>query len=318
MLISSAIQSFIRYQDLLDRSRETISGYSAELRYFSAFIAGKYDAARKVSAITLSDIENYLLAQKNRGLSSATRNRSCYILRSFFNYCVKKDFAPKNLAALLEPVKVLSAERATLTEAELELLAAAIRQPDVRTVVQTLFYTGGRISEILNLKLAHVDLSRRVIHIFAGKGKKNRDIPICDPLANILDYYLKKLRNSSSSRFFALERTGQVSVSYVNSLLRRAADEIGLGKTVSAHVLRHSFGTILLARGASVVSIQKLLGHANLAVTSRYLHPDKSELTETVGLFNRGSTPPEREMEHGAFEAALYDFLVSYSRCAEM
>ncbi|NLC25244.1 MAG: tyrosine-type recombinase/integrase, partial [Fastidiosipila sp.] len=83
-------------------------------------------------------------------------------------------------------------------------------------------------------------------------------------------------------------------------------------------VLRHSFGTILLARGASVVSIQKLLGHANLSVTSRYLHPDKSELTGAVSLFNSDPALSERKIEHSAFEAALFNFLVSYSQRAEL
>ena len=138
----------------------------------------------------------------------------------------------KNIAALLEPVKVKQKERDFLTEDEFEALADAIKHPVVKTVVQTLFYTGGRISEITSLKLDEVDLKERVIHIIEGKGGKDRDIPINDKLYKILQNYIENIREADSDRFFALERTGKVSPTYVNRLINEAVDEIGLEKEV--------------------------------------------------------------------------------------
>ncbi len=269
---------------LIDRSKETIIGYEKELRYFDDFLSVKHNCPMYVGDIVLEDIEDYLLDQKKRGISTASRNRAVYILRSFYNYCVKKDIVDKNIAALVEPVKIKQKERDFLTEDEFEALAAAIKQPVIKAVVDTMFYTGGRVTEIIELELEDVDLDNRVIHIIEGKGGKDRDIPISDKLYDILENYLDNIRYSDSNRFFALEKTGKVSNSYINRLLKEAADEIGLEKEVSAHVLRHSFGTNLLEKGASVVSIQKLLGHASLSVTTRYLHQDMSKLSDAVNL----------------------------------
>ncbi len=284
MLLNQGIQDFVKYMKLIDRSKETITGYEKELIYFNNFLSVKHNCPMYINDIKLSDIEDYLLDQKKRGIASASRSRSVYILRSFYNYCTKKDIADKNIAALLEPVKVKQKERDFLTEDEFEALVGGIKQPVVKTVVQTLFYTGGRISEITDLKLDEVDLEDRVIHIIEGKGGKDRDIPINDKLYKILNNYIKNIREADSDRFFALEKTGKVSPAYINRLIKEAVDKIGLEKDVSAHVLRHSFGTNLLEKGASVVSIQKLLGHASLAVTTRYLHQDMSKLSDAVNL----------------------------------
>lgn len=284
MLLSRGVEEFTTYMQLIDRSRQTIIGYEKELTYFDNFLSTKYNCPIYINDIQLKDIEDYFLDQKIRNIASSSRNRSAYILRSFYNYCVKKDIVRKNIAALIEPVKVKQKERNFLTEEEFNMLIKAIRQPVVKTVVQTMFYTGGRISEIIHLKLEDVDFEKRIIHIIGGKGKKDRDIPINDKLYTILQNYLENIRESDSNRFFALERTGKVSTTYVNRLIKESAHEIGLEKDVSAHVLRHSFGTNLLEKGASVVSIQKLLGHTSLAVTTRYLHQDMNRLSDAVNL----------------------------------
>ena len=284
MLLKQGIKDFTRYMKLIDRSGQTIRGYEKELTYFDNFLSVKHNCPMYVDDIKLTDIEDYLLDQKKRKIATASRSRSVYILRSFYNYCTKKDIVHKNLAALIEPVKVKQKERDFLTEAEFEELIEAITKPVIKTVVLTLFYTGGRISEILDLQLEDVDLENRVLHIIEGKGGKDRDIPINGKLYEILTDYLENIRDAESNRFFALKKTGRVSTSYVNRLINDAANTIGLEKKVSAHVLRHSFGTNLLEKGASVVSIQKLLGHANLAVTTRYLHQDMTKLSDAVNL----------------------------------
>lgn len=141
--------------------------------------------------------------------SIAFKWRDIYILRSFYNYCCKKDICSKNLPSRIEPVKVKEKERDFITEEEFEELVNAIRKPVLQAAAQTMFYTGGRISEILNLKLEDVDLENRVIHIIAGKGNKDRDIPINDKLYKILKNYLENIRYTEveSDRFFATEKT---------------------------------------------------------------------------------------------------------------
>lgn len=286
MLLNQAIKGFTKYLKVIDRSPETITGYEKELSFFNNFLSIKHNCPVYLEDITLEDIEDYLLDQKKRKMASSSRSRSLYIIRSFYSYCVKKDIFTKNIATLVEPVKVAQKERTYITEEEFEELTTTIKQPVIRTVVQTMFYTGGRMAEMINLKLQDVDLESNILHIIEGKGKKSRDVPINYKLHVILKHYLATIRNPelSSNRFFAIDRTGKVSDSYINRLIYEAVEELGWEKNISAHVLRHSFGTNLLEKGASVVSIQKLLGHSNLAVTSRYLHQDMNKLSDTVNL----------------------------------
>jgi integrase/recombinase XerD len=284
MLLNQAIKGFTTYMQLIDRSQETIRGYAIELKDFSSFVTVKHNCPVYVEDIVLQDLEDYLLNEKERGAASASRSRSLYILRSFYNYCCKKDLCTKNIASLLEPVKIKQKEREFITEDEFEELIAAIDQPVIRTVVQAMFYTGGRISEMIHLTLEDVDLENKMLHIIDGKGGKDRDVPINDKLHQILTHYLEHIRDAHSNRFFALTRTGKVSASYINHCIHTAVEELGWDKDISAHVLRHSFGSNLLEKGASVVSIQKLLGHSSLRVTSRYLHQDTDKLTEAVNL----------------------------------
>jgi len=286
MLLNDAIKSYVRYMEMIDRSEETIRGYEKELRGFNNFLNVKHNCPVYIGDVSLEDMEDFLLQQKEKGRASSSRSRSLYILRSFYNYCCKKDICTKNLATHLEPVKVTQKERDYITEEELKELAETITQPVVRTVVQAMYYAGGRISEIINLQLEDVDLNDKVLHIIEGKGKKSRKVPISDKLCDILAHYLKHIRPQgiSSDRFFAIERTGKVSATYINRCIQEAVCELGWDKEISAHILRHSFGTNLLEKGADVVSIQKLLGHASLRTTSRYLHRDMKKLNQAVNL----------------------------------
>ena len=284
MLLKQAIMSFLNHMDFIDRSQETIRGYALELKTFCNFVTVKYNCPVYMEDIVLQDLEDYMRYEKERGIASSSRSRALYIIKSFYSYCCKQDLCPKNLADLLEPVKVKQKERAFITEAEFNDLVNAIEHPVIRTVVQTMFYTGGRMSEMVHLKLKHVDFQTRILHIIDGKGRKDRRIPICDKLYDILTHYLSDLRESDSPLFFATVSTGKVSSTYINRCLHEAVGKLGWEKDISAHVLRHSFGTNLLEKGASVVSIQKLLGHSNLAVTSRYLHQDMNTLNAVVNL----------------------------------
>lgn len=286
MLLTQAIDSFRDYLKMIDRSQSTQDCYTQELGKFNDYLQIKHNGPVYLEDILLQDLEDFMLYEKERGRASASRSSSLYILRSFYNYACKKELCKKNLAVLLEPVKVKQKERDYLTEEEFEELVKAIDQPIARTIVQTMFYTGGRITEMVKLKVEDVDLNNNVLHIIAGKGNKYRDIPISLKLHKILVNYLKHIRRPEveTDRFFTTVSTGKISNNYVNECIRNAVSKLGWEKDVSAHVLRHSFSSHLLAKGASVVSIQKLLGHSSLAVTTRYLHQDKDTLLEAVNL----------------------------------
>ena len=286
MLLNQAIESFIDYLEMIDRSKSTQNDYRYSLSKFNEFLQNKHNGPVYVEDIVLQDLEDFLMHEKERGMASASRSSMLYTIKSFYNYMCKKDLCDKNLALLLEPIKVKQKERDYLTEEEFEELINAITSPLIRAVIQTMFYTGGRITEITNLKLEDVDLENNILHIIGGKGNKDRDIPISLKLHKILTNYLKNVRRPEvkTDRFFTTNKTGRVSNNYVNGCIRNAVIKLDWDKKISAHNLRHSFSSNLLEKGASVVSIQKLLGHSNLAVTTRYLHQDKSVLKDAVNL----------------------------------
>ena len=139
MLLNQAVKSFSKHMDLIDRSTETIRGYELELKYFNNFLTIKHNCPVYVEDIILQDLEDYLLHEKKRGRASSSRSRSLYILKSFYSYCCKKDICQKNVAGLLEPVKVHQKERDFITEEEFEQLASTIKHQVIKTVIQTMF-----------------------------------------------------------------------------------------------------------------------------------------------------------------------------------
>lgn len=286
MLYQNILEDFIKHLEITDKSEQTITGYKKELNYFNNFLVNKYNCPIYLSDISLEDIEDYLQYKKINNHAACSRNRALYILRSFYKYSIKRNLCKSNLANLIEPVKVKQKERNFLTEEEFQRLITAIDKPVIKTLVQTMYYTGGRISEIINLKIKDVDLENKIIYIIDGKGGKDRKIPINNKLLKILKNYKNNIRvvDKYSNNFFANKRSGLVSSSYVNKIIKEASITSNINKKISAHTLRHSFGTNLLNKGASLVSIQKLLGHSNLSVTSIYLHQDINTLDNTINL----------------------------------
>lgn len=185
----------------------------------------------------------------------------------------------------MENIKFQQKERNYLTYEEVMELIEAIDHPLIKYIVETLFYTGMRVSECLNLKLEDVDISNNVIHVIEGKGGKNRDIPISKKLNERLTDYLCSYRcNIESDYFFSTQVSGSVTPRYVNYVISNTVKKLGWNKKVSAHTLRHSFASNLVKHNVSLVKIQKLLGHSNLKVTSIYTHSSIDELKDAVNL----------------------------------
>lgn len=285
MLLSEVVKEFLYYLTITNKSEETIKAYNFDLTYFSRFLEEKYNCPLYINEIKSVDIEDYLFYLKKRKLATSSRSRNLYTLRSFWNYAYKNKLCEWNIAMAVEPIKVQSKERTFLSTEEVHTLIDAIHHPLLKTVVQTLFYTGMRISECLNLEIKDVDLENKVIHIINGKGAKDRNIPINKNLVCILKHYLKTYRSSINGEyFFATEKSGHLSAPYVNRVLNDTVKELGWKKHVSAHILRHSFASNLIKNGVNLVYVQKLLGHSNLKVTSIYTHASIEDLDNSVNL----------------------------------
>jgi integrase/recombinase XerD len=298
MLFTNATKMFISHLESIDRSSETIRGYTKELERFTKFLFQLKGSGPELSAANINDIELFLIRQKQRNLAPASRNHSIYILKSFYNYCQKYNLISHNPAQNLEPINQKTSPRIFLSECEVSQLIKHISHPVIKPLAWTMYYTGARASEALNLKLDEVDLENNLIHIVNGKGNKDRVVPICQNLKQILNTYLSKHRfppkNKTSNRFFLTQKTGKVSLNYLNKNIHDACSALGLSNKISSHTLRHSFASNLLAKGVSLVTIQKLLGHSNLKVTSLYLHQNLNDLSQAVEKLGKSKLSPTK------------------------
>lgn len=286
MLLLNSVRNFIHYLSSLERSQETTRGYENDLTLFSKFLEKKYNCSPYLEEVTATDIEDYLLwLKEERDYAPASRSRNLYTLRSFFAYAYKKELIPRNITLSVENIKVQRKERTFLSEEEVEQLVGVIEHDLIRLVIQVLYLTGLRISECLNLTQSTVDLERMVIHVVAGKGNKDRLIPISNKLLPLLQHYTEYERpNTESDLFFCTKKTGKLSDVYVNRILADAVKKLGWKKKVTAHILRHSFASQLVKKDVNLVQIQKLLGHSSLAVTSIYTHSNLDQLSEAVNV----------------------------------
>lgn len=285
-MLKDLIESFIVYLRITNKSNETIIGYRKELTYFLNFVQDSLNCRVYINDITIELLEAYLVYIKEvKQCQPATINRAVHVLKSFYNYLVKRDLCTRNIASMLEPVKLQHKERGFITESEFKRLSNQINNRLVHTVIVTLYYTGLRINECLTLELKDVDMSHNLIHVIAGKGNKDRSIPINNKLYEVLNEYIKTIRpDVDSTRFFASERSGKISREYINKELKKATLKADISKNITCHILRHSFATNLVAKNVNIVHVQKLLGHSSLNVTSIYTHTSIPELYKSVNM----------------------------------
>ncbi|MGG0937276.1 tyrosine-type recombinase/integrase [Brevibacillus centrosporus] len=284
MLLMQVIHMFLHYLSSIERSKETTTGYEKDLTQFSKFLEKKYNCTPYLEEITATDLESFLLwLKEKRNYAPASRARNLYTLRSFFAYAYKKELVARNVALSVENIKLQQKERVYLSETEVQQLVGAIDHDLIQLVVLVLYLTGLRISECLSLTTDTVDLDQRVIYVVAGKGNKDRLIPISDKLLPLLQHYLEHERpDTDSDLFFCTKKTGKLSDVYVNRVLADAVKKLGWKKKVTAHILRHSFASQLVKKDVNLVQIQKLLGHSSLKVTSIYTHSNLEQLSEAV------------------------------------
>lgn len=270
------------------KAQGTRDGYLIDLSQFMDFLEGKYDGQIETSDVSRQDIEDFLTYLKTcHHLAPASICRKLAALKSFFTYATDHGLTAVNPAGSVRSPKRPQGLPAYLTEKEVERLAASARSNTVRAVIWTLYYSGMRVGEAVNLRLEDVDFATNLITIRKGKGGKDRVIPLNTKLKRILRDYLEHTRAKMSGRhtsaFFAT-RSGKISAQYIASSISRAAREAGLMKKASPHTLRHSFATALYQKGVGLREIAALLGHASLQTTVIYTHLSPWQLSQAVEL----------------------------------
>jgi integrase/recombinase XerD len=284
MKFIEAVEMFEKYQVTLERSENTIHSYHNDLYHFMNYLLEQFNCAPYLEDITSQDIEDYLYYLKEeKGYKASSRKRKLASLKSFYNFCHKKQLCTFNAAAEVDRIKSEQKERTYLTEEEIQQIVDAVNHRLIRLVLQTLYYTGLRISECVHLTLSDVDFDKNVIRVLEGKGRKDRIIPMNQKLkALLLDYKENWRPEKGTENFFCTSASGGLNRMYVNKIIQQTLQDLGWDKRITAHTFRHSFASNLVKKKVNIVQIQKLLGHSSLVTTSVYTHSNLEELANAV------------------------------------
>jgi len=304
MLLSKAKTDFLEYLEIeQNRSQKTIRNYDHYLTRLIDF-AGEI----KVSEIDPELIRKWRLWLNRLGtntsdeLQATTQNYHLIALRSFLKYCAKRDI-PALTADKIELARTTRKQVTFLTPEEVERLVQEIDIATLpglrdRAILELLFSSGLRVSELVGLDREHINLKRREFMV-RGKGQKDRPIFISPQAADWIQKYLDARTDTTNPLFIRFAGNKQVDLSgnyhrltarSIQRMVSRYARLAGITKHVSPHTLRHSFATDLLMNGADLRSVQALLGHSNIATTQIYTHVTDPHLKEVHRKFHRHSS----------------------------
>jgi integrase/recombinase XerD len=251
-------------------SRNTISSYRTDLEQLAR--------RKKLLEVGEADLFGFLASRRGRASSMA---RLVSSLKRFYRYCVRERRIAADPTLKLDPPKRAPRFPSTLSEPDVEALLAA---PDVstalglrdRAMLETLYATGLRVSELVRLKTFEVNLDAGVLRVM-GKGSKERLVPLGEEAVEWIARYLKARNGAADALFLTARRAGMTRQAFWHLIRRHGARAIP-GKKLSPHVLRHAFATHLINHGADLRVVQLLLGHADISTTQIYTHVARERL----------------------------------------
>lgn len=284
---------FLLFLQTNNYSQETIYNYERDLKVFENFLAEIKKDFAKVDKSALLNYKAHLTsrdrktATKARGhetLNSYSINRMLSSLRSYLRYLIDMDYA---VPISPDAVKLIKNIRKHPRVAEFAELVKLIEAPSHleknkfvaarnRAMLETLFSTGMRISELINLKKAQIDKTGKIF--IMGKGKKERFVYLTPRAQKIIENYFATRRDPSPFAFIPYRgrnnqnKAKRISPNYLQQKIKKYREILGINVPVSAHSLRHGFATYLAESGANPAAIQILLGHESLDTTTRYVH----------------------------------------------
>jgi len=268
-------------------SRNTLASYRLDLAQFAGWLDGKKN--KTLLAAEHADLLAYL-AYRVAGKAKATStSRLLSSLKRFYQYELRQGKITADPTLNIDSPKLPRGLPKTLTEQDVEKLLAA---PDVndplglrdRTMLETLYASGLRVSELVTMKVAQVSQDMGVVRI-VGKGAKERLVPLGEEALDWLKRYLKQARpqilgQRAADAMFVTSRGGAMTRQSFWHLLKRYSVQAGLAKPISPHTLRHAFATHLLNHGADLRVVQLLLGHSDISTTQIYTHVARERLKQ--------------------------------------
>lgn len=272
-------------------SENTINSYGIDLKLFLEYL--RENEIPSFKQVNKEVIVNYMQSEKNNNKANSSILRSVSSLRKFFQYLAQEKIIEKDPMLLIDTPKKKQHLPQVLTKEEVEKLLRSPNNGQVlglrdRAMLELMYATGLRISEIINLKLEDLHLTMGTLQTL-GKGHKERIVPVGDEAIKWVNRYLeearpKLLKQKRSNYLFLNFHGNNLTRQGVWKNLKAEVRKAGIQKNITPHTLRHSFATHILENGADLRIVQELLGHADISTTQIYTHLSNKQLAD---IYNR-------------------------------
>ena len=267
-------------------STNTLAAYRADLTALARWLA---ESGITIVKTTRADLQGFIAYRVHAGARPRSTARQLSSFRRFFRYLVREGLAIEDPTAQIAMPKIGRSLPKSLTEEEVEsLLSAPVVNDPLghrdRTMLELLYATGLRVSELVNLRTAHVNLNQGVIRIL-GKGNRERLIPLGEEAVRWINDFTRGARaeillERQTDYLFPTRRGDRMTRQAFWHIIKRYARKAGVAKELSPHTLRHAFATHLLNHGADLRVVQMLLGHSDLSTTQIYTHVARERMKE--------------------------------------
>ena len=249
---------------------------------------------KNVEDISIDDLSNFVIFLSLNGLKTTSIRRKLSTIKSFYSFLEEENLASNIVDKDVSVHKIAKNLPKFLTKNEIQKLLNATKKGDedvfAYAVLNLLFSSGIRVSELVNLKLKNFKIEEKLLMV-TGKGIKDRYVPLRDEAIYAINDYLKKVRNLIprpliDKEILFLNKNGRkYNRNSIYYLVRKYASIANIQKEISPHVLRHTFATVLINNGASVRHVQEMLGHKNVSTTEIYTHVDTNRILSTYDLY---------------------------------
>lgn len=292
MAINNILMDYLHYLKVeRGLSENTINSYGIDLKLFLEYL--RENEIPSFKQVNKEVIVNYMQSEKNNNKANSSILRSVSSLQKFFQYLAQEKIIEKDPMLLIDTPKKKQHLPQVLTKEEVEKLLHSPNTGQVlglrdRAMLELMYATGLRISEIINLKLEDLHLTMGTLQTL-GKGHKERIVPVGDEAIKWVNRYLeearpKLLKQKRSNYLFLNFHGNNLTRQGVWKNLKAEVRKAGIQKNITPHTLRHSFATHILENGADLRIVQELLGHADISTTQIYTHLSNKQLTD---IYNR-------------------------------
>jgi len=271
-------------------SEHTINAYISDLYKLSNYFT-YHDMVVSPGDVTSDQLQQFIQWINDLGLSARSQARIVSGIKNFFRYMALEEVIDKNPAVLIKSPRIKRELPEVLSVEEIDLILSSIdlSYPEGRrnkAMLEILYSCGLRVSELINLRLSHIDKSKGFIRII-GKGDKERLVPISKKALQEIDFYLPDrnalpIDTTNKDIVFLNNRGRQLSRVMVYTIVKQLAQRVSLKKKISPHTFRHSFATHLIEGGADLRAVQEMLGHESIMTTEIYTHLDRDYLREAI------------------------------------